>query len=254
MHIVSLHPIDPGTVDRYVTALAAPGSGRIEPFRNGASPSPLGGDTIRARAGDERAATRLTYGLARALGQAAPIFTHYDAFGLSFWEAQIDRSMGMLMRPPARLFIEAGLDAAVARTMPTRLDFQMGMMGGAYIPARLMDKTFALIDDHMERSVKRLMDAEYDPMASLGLMYEAVAYARGQGVGLYEALDVTGPNGEGLPGATVYQPDRKRLDREVAERIAGHQKPPKKPGVWQRVMGRGGSPASVNGHVPDEDR
>lgn len=251
MHIVSLHPIDPGTVDRYVAAL---GAGRLEPASNGAVASPLGGDAVRARAGDERAATRLTYGLARALGQAAPVFVHEDAFGFSFWEAQVDRPLGMLMRPPARLFIEAGLDAPVARTMPTRLDFQMGMMGGAYIPARLMDRALALIDEHMERSVKRLMDAEYDPMASVGLMYEAVAYARAQGVGLYEALDVTGPGGEGLPGATVYGPDRKRLDREVADRIAAYQKPPKKPGVWQRVLGRGSSPASVNGHVPDGDR
>ena len=250
MHIVSLHPIDPETVHRYVAALkGAP----LDSSLNGASNGNFGDDARRARAGDERAATRLTYGLARALGHTVPIFTH-DAFGLSFWEAQVDRPLGMLMRPPARLFIEAGLDTAVARAMPTRLDFQMGMMGGAYIPARLIDQAHQLLDEHMERSVKRLMAAEYDPMASLGLMYEAVSYARDNAMGLYEALDVTGPDGEGLPGATVIRPDRKRLDRDIAERIAAYQKPPKKPGLIQRMIGRGGSTASVNGHLPEGEQ
>lgn len=250
MHIVSLHPIEPETVRRYVAALKGEPP---DPSLNGASNGNPGDDAQRARAGDERAATRLTYGLARALGQTRPIFTH-DAFGLSFWEAQVDRPLGMLMRPPARLFIEAGLDAATARAMPTRLDFQLGMMGGAYIPARLIDQAHDMLDEHMERSVKRLMAAEFDPMASLGLMYEAVSYARDNAMGLYEALDVTGPDGEGLPGAAVFRPDRKRLDRDVAERIAACQRPPKKPGLIERMMGRGGSPASGNGHVPEGER
>ncbi len=250
MHIVSLHPIDPETVRRYVAAIHGerPGS-LLDEAGSGA----LRDDAIRARAGDERAASRLTYGLARALGQGNPIFTH-DAFGLSFWEAQVDRPMGMLMRPPARLFIDAGLDAAAARTMATRLDFQMGMMGGAYIPARLIDQAHQLLDEHMERSVKRLMAAEYDPMASLGLMYEAVSYARDHAMGLFEALDVIGPDGEGLSGATVLRPDRKRLDRNVAERIAAYRQLPKKPGLIQRMLGRGGSLASVNGHLPEGKR
>ncbi|MDQ3443814.1 MAG: hypothetical protein M3490_09430 [Chloroflexota bacterium] len=250
MHIVSLHPIDPETVHRYVASLQGEPP---DPSLNGALNGNPIDDARRARAGDERAATHLTYGLARALAHTLPIFSH-DAFGLSFWEAQVDRPLGMLMRPPARLFIEAGLDTAVARAMPTRLDFQMGMMGGAYIPARLMKQAHQMLDEHMERSVKRLMAAEYDPMASLGLMYEAVSYARDNGMGLYEALDVIGSEGQGLPGATVIRPDRKRLDRGVAERIADYQKPPKKPGLIQRMMGRGGSPASVNGHLPECER
>lgn len=251
MHIVSLHPLDPETVRHYVAALHGERSGAtLDEAVSGA----LRDDAIRAGAGDERAASRLTYGLARALGRAAPIFTCPVAFGLSFWEAQVDRPMGMLMRPPARLFIDAGLDAAAARTMATRLDFQMGMMGGAYIPARLIDQAHQLLDDHMERSVKRLVAAEYDPMASLGLMYEAVTYARDHAMGLYEALDVIGPGGEGLPGATVLRPDRKRLDRNVAERIDTYRQPPKKPGLIQRMLGRGGSPASVNGHLPEGER
>ncbi len=251
MHIVSLHPIDIETVRRYVAALNGASSDVSlgEVFSAG-----LRDDTLRAGDGDERAAIRVTYGLARALSDVAPIFTCPDAFGLSFWEAQVDRPLGMLMRPPARLFIEAGLDTPAARAMPTRLDAQMGMMGGAYIPARLIDQAYQLLDEHMERSVQRLMAAEYDPMASLGLMYEAISYARDNSMGLYEAMDVTGPDGEGVRGATVIRPDRKRLDRSVAERIMAYQKPPKKPGLFQRMMGRGGATASVNGHVPDGDR
>jgi len=250
MHIVSLHPIDFETVRRYVAALNGE---TIDPSGLGAPPGNLSEDTARARNGDERAAIRLTYGLALALGQATPVFTCQDAFGLSFWEAQVDRPLGMLMRPPARLFMDAGLDAAAARAMPTRLDLQLGMMGGAYIPDRLAEQAHQLLDDHMERSVKRLMAAEYDPMASLGLMYEAFSYARERGLGLYEAMDVTGPDGEGLPGATVLRPDRKRLDRDLVLRIAAYQKPPKPPGLIQRMFGRGGSPASVNGHLPEGD-
>lgn len=250
MHIVSLHPIDLETVHRYVAILNGEPP---EPARTGVVAGNLLTDTDRARAGDERAATRLTYGLARALAQSAPVFVH-DAFGLSFWEAQVDRPMGMLMRPPARLFIEAGLDAAVARTMPTRLDFQMGMMGGAYVPARLIDHAFQLLDEHMERSVRRLVAAEYDPVASLGLMYEAVSYARDNAMGLYEALDATGPDGEGLPGATVIRPDRKRLDRDLVQRIVELQKPPKGPNLLQRMLGRGGARTGVNGRVPEGER
>lgn len=248
MHIVSLHPIDLETVRRYVAALNGEPP---DPAWGGALPGGLRDDAFRARAGDERAATRLTYGLASALGRSMPVFTHGNAFGLSFWEAQVDRPMGMLMRPPARLFMDAGLDAVTSRAMPTRLDFQMGMMGGAYIPARLIDQAHQLLDEHMERTVKRLMAAEYDPMTSLGLMYEAVSYARGNGLGLYEAMDVTGPDGEGLPGATVFRPDRNRLDRDLVQRIIACQRPPKSPGVFQRMFGRGGSPANANGRLPE---
>jgi len=85
-------------------------------------------------------------------------------------------------------------------------------------------------------------------------MYEAVSYARDHAMGLFEALDVIGPDGEGLSGATVLRPDRKRLDRNVAERIADYRQPPKKPGLIQRILGRGGSPASVNGHLPEGKR
>lgn len=235
MHLVSLHPIDPDLVQRYVTSQVATPAMRVRP-------------------GDPAAAIRLTHGLATALSQSTPAFVASDAFGLTFWEAQVDRPLGMLMRPPARLFIEAGLDVAVARAMPTRLDFQMGMMGGAYIPARLIDQACQLLDEHMERSVQRLVAAEYDPVASMGLMYEAFAWARSRNLGLYEALDVMGPAGEGVPASAVIRADRKRLDRQVAARIEAYRKPPKKPGLFQRMLGRGAAKANANGHLPEGER
>jgi hypothetical protein len=249
MEIVSLHPIDAEAVQRFVAVLqGAP----PDPAWVGWSPEALRDDVARAGAGDEMAANRITRGLAIALGQSGPFFTH-RAFGLSFWEAQVDRPIGMLMRPPARLFMDAGLDTTVARTMPIRLDFQHGMMGGAYIPARLIDQAYQLLDDHMERSVKRLVAAEYDPVATLGIMWEAVSYARDRGMGLYEAMDVVGPDGQGLPGMTMYSPDRKRLDIDLVARIDEYRKPPKKPGLLQRMFGRGASNANANGHIPEGD-
>ena len=246
MDIVSLHPVDLESVRQYVAALnGEPSDPNWSTWFN----DRLRDDVSRSRGGDERAANRLTHGLACALGQRRPAFT-YGAFGLSFWEAQVDRSLGMLMRPPSRLFAEAGLDMSSARTMPIRLDRQQGMMGGAFIPARLIDQARQLLEDHMERSVKRLVAAEYDPLASFGLMYEAVTFARDSGVGLYEAMDVVGPDGQGLPGMSILTPDRNRLDRGLADRILELQQPPKKPGLMQRMFGRNPG-VSANGHIPN---
>lgn len=248
MELISLHPVNLEDVRLYVAALngAAP-----DPDWNGWFSDRLREDVARSREGDERAANRLTHGLAFALSQRAPLYTH-SAFGLSFWEAQVDRSLGMLMRPPSRLFMEAGFEKASARTMPIRLDRQQGMMGGAYIPARLIDQARQLLEDHMERSVKRLVAAEYDPLASLGLMHEAVTFARDNGLGLYEAMDVIGPDGQGLPGVTILSPDRLRLDQALVERIAEYQKLPKKPGLMQRLFGRNPETSS-NGHIPNSN-
>ena len=248
MEIVSLHPLDKAIVERYVSALG--GSPPAAAWSGWFSES-LRQDVQSAKAGNEGAANRITLNLARALGQAGPVFT-YSAFGLSFWEAQVDRPIGMLMRPPSRLFVEAGFDPTAARTMPIRLDLQHGMMGGAYIPARLIEQAWGLLQEHMERSVKRLAEAEYDPVASFGLMYEAIGYARERGLGLYEAIDVIGPDGQGGAGMAVVRPDRKRLDRELANQIAEFLKPPKKPGLMSRIFGRGGGATTTsNGQHPE---
>jgi hypothetical protein len=90
-------------------------------------------------------------------------------------------------------------------------------------------------------------------MSSFGLMYEAVTYARDRGVGLYEAADVVGPDGQGAPGSILVRPDRKRLDKGIVQRIIELQAPPKKPGLMQRLFSRGNQPVSANGHHPDSD-
>lgn len=248
MNVISLHPIDPAIVEEYVAVL------------NGRPPRPewsawfrdsLRQDLVRGRAGDEAAANRITHGLAHALSGSAPAYT-FNPFGLSFWEAQVDRSIGMLMRPPARLFLDAGLDQAVARAMPIRLDFQLGMMGGAYIPARLVEQAAQMLDEHLERSARRLAEAEYDAVSSTGLMHEALSFARERGVGLFEAQDVVGPGGEALPGISVVLPDPRRWDRTLVSRIEEAITPPKQPGLLQRMFGRGKTPAASNGYHPDD--
>lgn len=245
MQVVSLHPIEPAVVATYVAAL------RGEPAPaawSGWFQESLRSDLDRARGNDERAATRLTYGLAQALSDASPSYFGVVS-GLSFWEARVDRSIGMLMRPPSRLFLEAGLDAESSRAMPIRVDAQMGMMGGAYIPARLMSQAAQLFNEHLERSARRLVEGENEPYAALGLMYDAVTYACDRGLGLFEAQDLLGPSGETHPQRTVVVANRKRLPRQMEERIEIALTPPKKPGLFQRLMGRGGEPAA-NGHGP----
>ena len=247
MEIVSLHPLDLDVARRYVESLRG---GEVEPAWRGWFSERLLEDVARMAAGDELAANRVTLGMARALSYHQPLFVH-QPFGLTFWEAHVDRPIGMLMRPPSRLFQDAGFAPAAVRAMPIRLDLQHGMMGGAYIPARLMDQAHALIEDHLERTVKRLVAAEHDPMPTIGLMYEAVAYARDRGFGLYEAMDVVGPDGEGIPGATVVWPDPKRLDPAFRELIVAYQKPPKRPGLIKRLLGRGTVSLVPNGRPPD---
>ena len=238
MNVVSLHPIALEVVHRYV--------GDITGSAVMAGPSPRRDDVEWARRGNETAANRLTYGLALALAEVGPVYCHTD-FGLSFWEAQVDRGLGMLLRPPSRMFMDAGLDAQTARVMPIRLDPQLGMMGGAYLPARLVGKALEQFEEHLERTVKRLVNAEIDPLPVTGLMHEALHQARAHGVGLYEAQDVVGPGGEGRPGMEIVLPDQRRWDRDFVEQVVDFATPPKTPGLLQRLFGR---PGGANGQGP----
>src|SRR5690606_42120246 len=63
----------------------------------------------RMRAGDEPASNEITLRLAYALGTRHPTFAA-PGFGLTLWEARVDRGVGMYLRPPAGLFRELGLD------------------------------------------------------------------------------------------------------------------------------------------------
>jgi hypothetical protein len=147
----------------------------------------------------------------------------------------------MLLRPPSRLFGEVGLATAAARAMPIRLDLSAGTMGGAHIPPRLVPDLRRLLETRTERLVRRLIEAELDGVAILGLMMEIAAYAAERGLGLYEALDVITPEAPQAdpPGARIIAPDRKRLDRALRRRLEEAAKPPKKPGLAARLLGRG---------------
>jgi hypothetical protein len=147
----------------------------------------------------------------------------------------------MLMRPPSRLFGDAGLPPAIARAMPIRVDLGGGMMGGAYIPARLISNLRHLLDTRAERMIRRMVEADYDGVPLLGIMIEAADAAAAADLGLYEALDVVVPEAPEAdpPGARVVLPDRKRLPRELRQRLEEAAKPPKKPGLVARLLKRG---------------
>ena len=232
MEIVSLHPVDDETVRAYLDTVEA-------------------GVLDRAASGSARAANQVTFGLAESLARQSPSFASRP-FGLSFWEAQVDRSMGMMMRPPSRLFIAAGMDRRVAATMPIRLEAQAGTMGGAWIPARLIGETLDAFDAHLERSAKRLLDAEIDPPLAIELMRAALIHAQERRLGLFEAQDLIVP-GVSVPGQTVIGPDLERLPPEVLARIEAVIVPPKKPGLLDRLLRRvdAPSPEPTNGHYSD---
>lgn len=251
MDVVSLHPFQPEIAERYVATL----EGTREP-----SPawSPWWNESLRealarARTGDERAANQISLGLAWALAGVEASYV-IPGFGLTIWEARIDRGIGMLLRPPSRLFLDAGLDAESARAMPIRLDPQMGMMGGAYVPPRLVPQLHELLESRLERTVRRLVEADYDPVAILGPVHTAVERAKTQGHGLFEALDAFGPEGQGMPGMQVIMADPKRMDKALRRRIEVAQKTPKKPGLLVRLLGRApvSHPISENGHLRKE--
>ena len=243
--LCSLHLLDLDVVARYVQVLANDADAHdlvpIDPGWGMAAIDAVRRGYVRALTGDEAGANAVSYGLARLLATAQPTFLLPSA-GLTVWEARIDRGIGMLLRPPSRLFGEAGLPTAAARAMPIRLDLQRGLMGGAHVPARLVPDLARLLDERMARLLRRLADAEMDGVAVLGTLMGACAEATDRGMGLYEALDVITPEAPAAdpPGAVVRVADRKRLDAELRRRLEEAAKPPKKPGLVARLLGRPG--------------
>jgi len=251
MDVISLHSFDPAIAQQYVAALngTEPPQPAWSDWWNDALPSSLG----QAKSGDERAANRISLGLAWALAGAQPSYL-IPGFGLTAWEARIDRGVGMFLRPPSRLFLDAGLSAATSRAMPIRLDPHLGMMGGAYIPVRLLPEVHHLLETQLERTVRRLLEADYDPFATLGMVFEVVDRARSQGHGLFEAMDAFGPDGEGMPGMQVILADPKRLDHGLRRRIDLACREPKKPGLLARLLGRHSRTPEIipNGHIQEK--
>lgn len=250
MEIMSLHPLDDQVVERFVTAVM----GDVPPEREWQQWWPDQTPVLleRMRAGDERASNEITLRLAFALGTQYPTFAA-PGFGLSLWEARVDRGVGMYLRPPARLFRELGLELDVLRSMPIRVDTSLGLMGGAFIPAHLLPKVKELLEIREQRMARRLREAEYDPVVALGLFNEAVDYALERGLGLYEALDAVGPGGEAVFGGEVIVGSRDRVPKAERKRIDELAKPPKKPGLLKRVFSRD-DPANANGHHPPDDQ
>lgn len=230
MEFISLHPFDMTIATNYINAVQ--GKGEPDPRWSGWWSDDLHAALGELGEGRESAANRLTSGLALAMMTEHPAFMQ-EGFGFTTWEARVDRGVGMLMRPPARIFVDAGVDRRAVEQMPIRIDLQGGMMGGAYVPDRLMDKLDELLDQRLDRMAKRLKDAEYDPFPMIGLMQQAVDYAKERGLGLYEAIDVV------VPGMNVLRAaEKKQMDPALRQRIEAAITPEKKPGLFGRLFGK----------------
>ena len=244
MEACSLHLLDLGVVERFVRLLvddtAAPDLGVADRVWANRLLVTARQGYARACAGNEVGANAVSFGLAQLLATAGPSFAMHG-LALTTLEARIDRGVGMLLRPPSRLFVEAGLDTTAARAMPIRLDLSRGLMAGAFVPARLVPDLEALLDRRLERFLRRFAEAELDGVAAVGLLMDACAAARARGVGLLEALDVVtleAPESD-PPGAVVVPGDRRRLDKALRKRLEEAAKPPKQPGLISRLFGRG---------------
>jgi hypothetical protein len=245
--LATLHPFAPAFVARYVAAVR--GDGVPGELLLPSDPVWAEHELARARqgygrtGGNESGANAVSFGLARVLGAVEPIF-YLPGLGFTQLEAKVDRGIGMLLRPPSRLFADAGLETAVARAMPIRVDASGGMMGGAFIPSALTPQFRDLLEQRMERLARRIAEAEMDAPALLGALMQAAAYAAERGYGLYEAVDVFVPDvpESAPPGMRLVIPDRKRLDRALRARLEEASRPPKEPGMLARLFRRGNAP------------
>jgi hypothetical protein len=174
------------------------------------------------------------------LGAVEPVF-FVPGLGFTHLEAKFDRGIGMLLRPPSRLFGDAGLEPIAARAMPIRLDASGGIMGGAFMPPAQMPRFHELLEQRLDRLARRMAEAELDAPAFLGVLLEASAYAAERGLGLYEAADVIVPGvaASEPPSLRLVAPDRKRLQRDLRRRLEAASRPPKEPGFLARMLGRG---------------
>jgi hypothetical protein len=242
--LTSLHPMDPVLVARYVAAVR----GEMSPVDLlPSAPDWAQREIARAQRAHARAvesheasANAISFGLARLLSATEPVFLLPD-LGLTQLEARFDRGLGMMLRPPSRLFSEAGLEIAAARAMPIRLDTAGGSMGGAFLPPSRTVEFRDQLERRVERLARRMAEAEMDAPAYVGLLLEAASYASERGLGLYEAIDVVVPGepSSGPPGVRLIMPDRKRLDRELRTRLETASRPPKEPGLLTRLFSRG---------------
>jgi hypothetical protein len=253
----TLHPYDPAFVVRYVAAVKGNlAAGELLPTAPAWAEREIERVRLgyaRAQTGNEAGANAVSYGLARMLGAVQPVF-FVPGLGFTQLEAKFDRGIGMLLRPPSRLFGDAGLEVIAARTMPIRVDAAGGIMGGAFMPPAQMPRFRDLLEQRLDRLARRLAEAELDAPAFLGVLLEASAYAADRGLGLYEAMDVVVPgvSASEPPGLRLIAPDRKRLDRDLRRRLEAASRPPREPGFLARLLGRG--IAVPRGDDPEDGR
>jgi hypothetical protein len=235
MEQCSLHLLDLEIVNAYVAALNGEPRVQFSAWANREIEQAQRGYQ-RAKEGDSDGATSVGFGLAKLLSEAKPTFAQ-DSLSLTIWEARIDRGIGMMMRPPSRLFIDAGLDVVAARAMPIRLDLSRGLTGGAFIPARLMPQLDEMLDLRLERLVRRMVDAELDAVPVMALMLDAVQSAKRSQLGLFEALDAISIDAPEVwpPGANVVFADKRRIEPDLKKRLEQATKPSKKPGFISRL-------------------
>jgi hypothetical protein len=253
---VTLHPYEPSFVASYVAAV----QGRMAPEAFlPQSPDWAVREMARDRqghslalSGSETGANLVSAGLARTLTTIEPVFATPGA-GMTQLEARYDRAIGMLLRPPSRLFGEAGLETSLARALPIRLDASGSTMGGAFIPPSLIGQFADLLDQHAERLALRMAEALLDAPAMLAILLEAATYAAARRKGLFEAANIIVPGVPASypPGTRLVTPDGRRLAPELRRRLEEAARPPKKPGLLSRLFGRGAAPGdgiSQNGH------
>ena len=245
----TLHPYDPQFVRAYVAAVRGelPGAELLPAAPDWASRELARAQRgyQRALTGDEAGANMVSAELARLLGAGMPVYFVPGA-GLTQLEARFDRGLGMMLRPPSRLFMDAGLESLAARRMPIRLDASGGSMGGAFLSPALVPQFRAHIEARLERLARRMAEAEMDAPAYVGILLEATTYAEARGLGLFEAADVVVPGvvESEPPGLTLLQPDRKRLDKPLRQQLEEAARPPKEPGLFARIF-RGAKPAQT---------
>lgn len=250
---LSLHPFDELTVRNFAARMMGADVSSVmpvnEPWKSQVYESGRDGLT-RALTGDETGANAVTFAFTQTLATHHPSFLLPNAT-FTPWEARIDRGLGMLLRPPSRLFGEAGVPTVAVRAMPIRLDIDAGRMGGAYIPARLIPELAELLDSKRDRLLRRLAAAELDAVTLLGQLMTAAAYAAQHDLALFEASGVITPGAPEAdpPGARVVIPDRRQLDPIVRRELEAAARPPKPPGLMSRlVRGR----RSSRGEPPSE--
>lgn len=224
MELITLHLYDPAIASQYVAALQE----QAEPTWSWWDPQL----PALLKKSDELAANQISTGLVRAMADVHPTF-HKHGCGLTPWEAQFDRGIGMLMRPPARVFVDNGVHPLLVATMPIRLDLHGGIMGGVWVPPHLIDKLDELIDSRLELWAKRIHEAELDPYPLLATLQLATEAAKAHGLGLIEAINVLGPNDR-----VVETPEKKRMNPDFRARVEKALEPEKKPGFMGRLFGK----------------